>query len=178
MNMNFLKNKKSFLLQIALGFAVCAAQDTRAASKVSFRVNLSPVGNFIAESTSLEGSAIQENGTLKVVQAVLNLDTLQSGVALRDDHMKKKYFEIEKFPSAKITNVEASNGSFKGLLEIHGVSKEVSGSYEVKEGQVLAKFTTRMSDFSIPKALYMGVGAKDEVAVEVSLPISAPQTAK
>ncbi len=162
----FLK-KSFFSLSLALSCFSLPAN----AQKVAFRVNLSPVGNFNVESDKIEGSVVAEGEKFILNTATLVLDSLKSGVDLRDEHMKKKYFEIEKFPNAKMTKAEGSGGTFKGTLEVHGVSKEISGVYEVKGNEVTAKFTTKMSDFNIPKAIYMGVGAKDEIAVEVSLPL-------
>ena len=71
------------------------------------------------------------------------------GVELRDDHMKKKYFEQDKFPSAKIVRAEGSQGRFTGTLEVHGVAKPISGTYELSNGLVKAKFHTKMSEFAI-----------------------------
>jgi len=141
------------------------------AQTVGFRVNLSPVGSFQAESSQVKGKVQKSADVFKASDVILSLDTLKTGLELRDSHMKKKYFEIEKFPNATLSAAEGKDGKFKAQLEIHGIKKEIQGTYEVKENLIKANFKTKMSDFSIPKASYLGVGAKDEVEVEITLPV-------
>src|SRR5262245_17940595 len=45
-------------------------------------------------------------------QVSFRLDSLQTGIALRDKHMKEKYLESEKFPEAtlQITKIEPPGG--------------------------------------------------------------------
>lgn len=163
-------NSQSIAKKMLLGTLIALGANAYA-QKVSFRVNLSPVGSFVAESEKIEGTVLSAGDKLTVESATLPLESLKSGVDLRDEHMKKKYFEVEKFPAAKITAVEGTQGKFKGTLEVHGVSKPIEGTYEISGNVVTAKFKTKISDFGIPKASYLGIGAKDDVAVEVSLPV-------
>lgn|GEM_PF-4484728 len=138
---------------------------------LQLHLELSPTGSFTAESQQLTLKGVARKGTGAAIQEiVLPLDSLVTGISLRDEHMKKKYFETRKHPIAVLKNVVAEEGSFKAKLLIRGVEKEVEGEYEAKGAGVSAKFKTTLSDFKIPEAKYMGVGVEDEVEVEVVLP--------
>lgn len=108
------------------------------------------------------------------------METLDTGINLRNQHMKDKYLEIAKYPNSelKIEEVvgfkpESPDGKyeFKGVLTVHGVAKPVSGQVTVKKVaealQIKAEFDTKISYFSIPLPAYAGVALKDDVKVSV-----------
>ncbi len=126
-----------------------------------------PAGNVQVDSTVV--------GTFK-----FKMDTLDTGIGLRNQHMKEKYLETAKHPygELKVEDVtgfkQASpDGSypFKGTLTIHSVAKPVSGTVQVKKSgeglQIKAEFDTKVSYFSIPMPAYAGVALKDDVKVVV-----------
>jgi hypothetical protein len=160
------------LLPVTLALAGSGGGDLNPAlPHIQLHLELSPTGSFLAESQQLTLKGVTRKGTGAVIQEiVLPLDSLATGISLRDEHMKKKYFETQKHPIAVLRNVVAVDGSFKAKLLIRGVEKEVEGDYEAKGAGVSAKFKTNLSDFKIPEAKYMGVGVEDEVEVEVVLP--------
>lgn len=138
---------------------------------IQLHLKLSPTGSFTAESQQLTLKGVARKGSGAAIQEiVLPLDSLATGISLRDEHMKKRYFETQKHPIAVLKNIVADEGAFKAKLLIRGVEKEVEGEYEAKGAGVSAKFKTSLSDFKIPEAKYMGVGVEDEVEVEVVLP--------
>lgn len=105
------------------------------------------------------------------------MSELETGIELRDEHMKEKYLEVEKFPEAKLVlkNVAGlsaidgnGKGSFSGTLTLHGVSRDVSGSYEIEGRKVKASFTTKISDYAINVPSWMGVTVADNVDVTVT----------
>ncbi len=144
------------------------------AGMVQFSVGLSPAGSFDANSKNFQGFVVKEGETYKADELVVDVSDLKTGIELRDEHMQKKYLESEKFPKIFLRDAKGSAGSFSGNLEAHGVSKPIFGTYEVSGEILKAKFSVKMSDFSIPKAKYMGVGAKDEISVESQIPIKLP----
>ena len=109
------------------------------------------------------------------------LASLKTGVDMRDDHMKTKYLQIDKFPTAelKIDAVEgfkpeapeASGLSFKGTLTIHGVTTPVAGTVDFKKKEkgyaVKADFETKVTDHAIDVPSYLGVTVADAVKVSV-----------
>lgn len=111
------------------------------------------------------------------------LSTLDTGIDLRNDHMKEKYLEVAKFPHAKLTvkelqlpptwslqNANLKNFPFKGTLQLHGVEKEISGVINVSEKlKTEAQFEIKISDFKIDIPSYLGITVADTVKVQVSV---------
>lgn len=149
------------------------ATAAQAAGQIKLNVSLNPVGSFAAESKALQGTATQDGPLISIKNATLELDTLKSGIALRDSHMKEKYFETKKFPRALLSQATGKDKKFNGDLTLRNKTKKISGSYEVTGGNVIAKFKCNLSDFDIPPANYMGVGVEDEVEVEAQVPMAA-----
>lgn len=101
-----------------------------------------------------------------------------TGIDLRDDHMKKKYFEVEKYPNAilKITKFETSGkdgeskGPFTGTLNFHGVEKPISGTAVSKVGggknAIEAEFSLNLDDFKLEVPTYAGVTVANKVDVK------------
>jgi len=146
--------------------ALASAQSTR----VVMRAKLAPAGSFNIEGTALKGSLTKQGATYRGKNLVLDLTGLKSGMDLRDKHIQE-HFETSKFPRAELLEAEGKDGKFTGKLKIRGVTKAVAGTYEVSGKQGKARFTTKMSDFKIKKASYMGLGVKDEIEVEAEMPV-------
>ena len=106
----------------------------------------------------------------------LKLDSFQTGIGLRDRHMKEKYLEAGKFPEATLTLAKQTlpkNGSapFEGELELHGVKKKVSGTAELLDGgkAVKASFPVSLKDYAITAPSFAGISVADQVNVETEL---------
>jgi hypothetical protein len=162
------------ILIITLGLAF--AQLANASTNCQFHVSLSPAGSFVAQSDGLEvrGSAARDGTGVIAKNVALKLDTLKTGIDLRDEHMKKKYFETDKYPEAILTQATGKDGKFTGDLQLHNVTKPIAGTYVFEGNDFVGTFKTKMSDYSISKAKYMGVGVNDEI--EVTIRLSAPAT--
>lgn len=144
----------------------------------------------------IDGVGAGPEGRLEVVaddknskiagQFVFDLGSLNSGIEMRDSHMKEKYLEIEKFPTAKLTietinidgnilkNFNKANVSFTGVMNLHGKEKVVSGMAELKslskdEIKVIAKFKVKSSDFNIDVPSFAGITVADEIDLEVEM---------
>lgn len=118
--------------------------------------------------------------------AKLKLDTFDTGMDLRNRHMREKYLETQKFPEAEISITklvlpEAFRGEkssaegipFEGTLTLHGTKKPISGTAKArKEAASLAldfSFKVPMTDYGIEPPSFMGITVKDDVAVTVQL---------
>ena len=106
------------------------------------------------------------------------LDDFHTGIDMRDEHMKKKYLETDKYPTAtlkwtvaKVNLGDSSEVPFKGTLTLHGVERPVEGtakldpSSDKKSVKVDAKFPLKLSDFKIEIPSYMGVTVAEDVDV-------------
>jgi polyisoprenoid-binding protein YceI len=105
---------------------------------------------------------------------------LQTGISLRDKHMRDKYLEVGKFPNAELVVAKAevklptggeSKGQAKGTFTLHGVSKPVVVEYTIsgKDGayKITGTFRTNFNDHGIEVPSYLGVTVKPDVEVTV-----------
>jgi len=159
-----------------------AANDTPLRIKngeVSVTCPLTVGGSFEAKTNAVDGEvAVASQAAPLKGELTVDLQTLETGIGLRDRHMKNNYLQVEKgeeFAEARLQDirVEKLEGktTFKGVLTLHGERKEVAGMAELKPNgagyRVDAEFTVRLSDFQIPDPTYLGVGVKDEIQVRV-----------
>ncbi len=130
-----------------------------------------PEGDLRLEGTQLKG------------KVSFQLEKLDTGIALRNEHMKEKYLQVKEHPQAKLTLLDApveadfanslstSEKKFRGTLSLHGREKEVNGTFEAKDGVVKAKFPITLSDFAIDVPKYLGITIADTVDLDVELPL-------
>lgn len=123
-----------------------------------------------------------------------DLNSLNSGIEMRDSHMKEKYLEVDKFPTAQLSiealktegiilkNFNKKDLPFTGKLNLHGQNRAVSGTTEIKmendQLKILAKFKIKSSDFSINIPTFAGITVGDEIEIEVELNLLNKVTAK
>lgn len=136
-----------------------------------------PEGELISKEA---GENLALSGELRV-----NLKAYDTGIALRDRHMKEKYLEVEKYEKAILTVGDLtvpksafvkegeSKWPFTGVLELHGVKKSVQGEFTLKnskEGLSLnAGFPLKLSDFGITVPSFAGITVADQVEVNAAL---------
>lgn len=110
------------------------------------------------------------------------LRTLKTGIELRDDHLKTKYLEVDKYPTAtlKISNLQMPEKlkdgfAFKGILNLHGVDQSVEGiasiAGESKEQKLSADFKIKLSQFKIEIPSFKGITVAEEVQIKIEAPI-------
>jgi hypothetical protein len=178
--------KALFLLLLLPAFAQAAIPLTNTAG--SGAVNFLAVGRpsmlkIHGKATGPEAKLNLE-GTKLSGTAEFELEKLDTGIGLRNSHMKEKYLETKTHPRAKLTLVEAmvdpafattlTNAGelpFKGKLQLHGQEKDVEGKYTAKEGLLNAKFQIKLTDYAIAIPSYLGVTVAETVDVDVELPL-------
>jgi polyisoprenoid-binding protein YceI len=118
----------------------------------------------------------------------VDLRTLDSGIGLRNEHLREKYLEVNKgtgFDTATLSAIDLTGlslaapegkGSFTGLLTVHGVAKTVSGTVDVRRAsgglRVQASFRLDLSDYGIAKPRYLGIGVTNTIQVEVGFDVA------
>jgi polyisoprenoid-binding protein YceI len=125
------------------------------------------------------------DGTKLTGSAEFDMNKLDTGIELRNQHMKEKYLQVQQHPKAKLTltDVEVdpnfaatlSNSGekpFKGKLQLHGQERDVEGTYTAKNGLVQAKFQIKLTNYGIEIPSYLGITVAELVDVNVDLPIS------
>jgi hypothetical protein len=158
-----------FIVVMAIIFA---SLSSFAEEKVTVFVTMTPAGSFQAVSKKPKGNLIKENGLFSADKISVSIESFKTGIDLRDEHFWK-HMQSSKNPKATLTGLKAQGGKGVAHLEVNGVKKPVTISYIEKGSEVLAKFKLKASDFSLPKAEYLGVGVDNDVNVEVSFPFKA-----
>lgn len=137
-----------------------------------------PRGKLTIEGRSVRG------------EAIFALKSLETGIAMRDRHMKEKYLDVTHYPEARLKvehlemprnlddGAKEQNLPFVGSLSLHGTEKTVNGSASVeRRGNQLmfaAQFGLRIADHGIEIPSFAGITMADEVQVVVQ--DSAPLT--
>jgi polyisoprenoid-binding protein YceI len=139
-------------------------------AKIGFK--LSPTGSFTATTKKINGTAKQnKDGSVEAPKIEIPLDSLDTGIALRNEHMKTKHLETSKYPNAIVTDAKGKDGKGTANLEVHGVKKPIVGTYKIDGKDLLVSFPVNVSDFNVGKIRYMGVGVKEEALVEARIPM-------
>jgi polyisoprenoid-binding protein YceI len=143
-------------------------------------------GNFEAKTEAIDGNLTLNPDRPGAVDGaiVVDLNTLKTGIELRDEHMREKYLEVQRGPEysqAKIDNIRlegfdparpAGKVKFTGVLTLHGMTRDLSGAANIKQAgkniNVEASFPLKVSDFDIPSPTYLGVGVRNQISVAVN----------
>lgn len=137
---------------------------------------------------SIKGEGEGAKATLKEKDQMLSgdisfqLKSLKTGIELRDDHLKNKYLEVDKYPTAtlKISDLKLpsnlENGfTFKGTLNLHGVDQPVEGNASVvadsNSHKLSSDFKIKLSQFKIEIPSFKGITVAEEVLVKVEVPV-------
>lgn len=160
-----------FYGSVLFAFFFVANAEFASAASVDISVTLSPAGKFTATTGKVTGQAIRNGDSFTAKDIKVDVASLKTGIALRDDHLKKR-LDSQKFPVATLIKAEGSNGKGTAVLSIKGKKLKVNGEYKVKGDNIVASFPIHLPDLGISDVRYMGVGVKDQVTVNVELPIA------
>lgn len=140
--------------------------------------NLNAVFRSEAKLNSFEGVSKKLNGLIDVeknlVDFYVDLTTLDTGIKLRDKHMRDDYLETKKYPFAeftgsfsdedmeKIKNKQSGSYIVKGNFEVHGVQRsreiEISLVFNQEKSQLNFETTFNMKltdhEIQIPKLMF------------------------
>ena len=143
-------------------------------------------GSFDATTTALKGALTSGAGGAAGAfdgSLAVDLRTLDTGIDLRNSHLREKYLEVDKgpaFESATLSAIDVkgfteettdARTTFAGSLTLHGVSRRITGAAEIRRAgdgvRVKASFAVVLADYGIAKPRFLGVGVKDVVHVEI-----------
>jgi polyisoprenoid-binding protein YceI len=126
---------------------------------------------------------LQDDG--KMLLFKVPLKNLTTGLGLRDKHLREKYLQVEKYPTAELTVDRQSLKPFtgnkmtieiKGVMKIHGKTKTVSihavGQKNGQTIQVTASAQLNIQDYSIPIPSFLGISVKPDVNIAVTFEVS------
>jgi polyisoprenoid-binding protein YceI len=144
-------------------------------------------GSFEARTRSITGRLTPDPSRPGALAGELQVDlqTLDSGIGLRNTHLRERYLEVGKgngFDRAVLSEIVVSGvelasasgkGTFKGVLTIHGQSKPVNGEVRLSPAngnvKIEASFPVNLPEFGIAEPRYLGVGVRDQVQVRAKL---------
>jgi polyisoprenoid-binding protein YceI len=123
---------------------------------------------------------IDDDGT--TLKITVPLATLQTGIALRDKHMREKYLQVDKYPDAVLEvpwssvklpgDGQTGEGTAPGKMTIHGKTKDVQAKYRiVRTGnryQVTGNVPLNLKDYDIDVPSYLGVTVQPDIDTSVS----------
>lgn len=105
----------------------------------------------------------------------LPLNTLKTGMDLRDEHMTQKYLEVSKYPEATLTLNEfdlEESGEVQGLLKLHNVERPIQITYESELTDsgitVKTEFSLQLSDYGIDIPSFQGITVAKEIKLKVA----------
>ena len=140
-------------------------------------------GSFEAKTRAITGRLAIDSSQPGALSGELQVDlqTLDTGIGLRNSHLREKYLEVGKgagFDRAVLSEIVVSGvdlttgsgkGTFKGTLALHGTRKPVSGTVRLMPAgehvKVDAAFPVQLPDFGMPEPRDLGVGVRDQVEV-------------
>lgn len=146
------------------------------AEKVEIKVDLSPTGSFVAKTNQVKGQAILKGDVVTATQVEVDLNTLKTGIELRDKHLKE-HLETAKYPKALLLTADGKDKAGKGMMMIRGMNMRIEGKYQIVDKELVAEFDMSLNSLKIEKVRYMGIGAKDMVHVTVRLPVTSEAAA-
>ena len=142
-----------------------------------------PAGMKIEGATS-DLDLADQGETIVITVPLANLST---GIGLRDRHMKEKYLEVPKYPSATLSVARSAlklpaagdkvEMDVPSTVNLHGQARPVTVHYEAKRdgASVVSRGTFRinMNDFGITVPVYLGVTVKPDVDVSANFRVAA-----
>ena len=170
--------------RLLLSLTVAAALGVTVAAEAK----LSGTGASSVEFKAIGPGGLKINGKSNVVQVAddeknvtitVPLGGLDTGIGMRNTHMKEKYLEVAKYPNAVLVVPRTAagypnggSGDAAGTLTLHGQTKPVKFHYDVKkEGAEFAVHGTvhiNMDDFKIEKPSFAGATVRPDVDVDVA----------
>jgi polyisoprenoid-binding protein YceI len=193
----FGRTRGSITLAVAVVGVLAWAPASRAADARSWRVEagdvkitvpLKPGGAFTATTAALAGtvrvdSAASTRPARLTGEITVDLATIDTGIALRNQHLRENYLQVAKgagFDKAVLSDIHLADATGEGFegstpftatLLLHGVTREVTGKAETRrEGtgrRVRAEFPLTLTDFGVTPPEYLGVGVGNRLLVRV-----------
>ena len=174
------------LLMFTMLSNVCSAQvefRSTSAGKLHFEAVGRPAMIKIKGESMAPKTVLTFNDGKTSLESHLDLNLLDTGIDLRDEHMKEKYLETKKYPKAKLVisslklpvDWEKNTGSvseqeFEGTLDLHGKISPVKGTFSLNDKrEASAEFKIKMTDFNIEIPEYLGIKVADLVTVKTQI---------
>ena len=115
----------SLLLGSVSLFAVPYSVDV-SHSSVGFKVKQMMISTVSGNFSGFSGSYDLEKGVLKSLMGTIKTDTINTGIAKRDEHLRSAdFFDVRKFPEMTFTMNAQQGNKVTGDLTIRGITKKI-----------------------------------------------------
>ncbi len=159
--------------------------DKSADNEVKF-ISDAPIDDFEGVTDKIDGYLIAGQDTWTENSELyfeVDLRTIDTGIGLRNRHMREDYLHTDKYPYAKFTGriVSASSGSsrydvtVRGSMDIHGVKKpmDISGTVSRMERgiRISTEFQVKLTDhdIEIPKFMFFKIDENMQLVLDFHL---------
>lgn len=169
-------------IMIAAGSGTAYAQAFMTETGYAEFESRAPLLTFKGTSDNLTGLIDLEKN---LIDFYLDLNTIDTGIRLRNRHMRESYLETDKFPFAEFTGSltsvvdlesdEEQQVLAEGVFQIHGVEREirVEGTLQrTEEGLLLnAGWTVLLADHNIrrPRVVFYELAEEQVVTIRALL---------
>jgi polyisoprenoid-binding protein YceI len=140
-----------------------------------------PVGlSFVGKSDQI--LLTEKDGVLVIC---VRLDSLSTGISFRDNHMRDRHLETEKYPLATLEveksqlqwpNAVPVSAKAKGKLTLHGVTRTVNITYQAHGTDKLAfiegSMHVNMKIFKIETPVHLGMSVRPGVEISIKMAIA------
>ncbi len=177
------------IVSVLLLSAICAFTaeyhvDKSQERKVRF-ISEAPVENFDGVTEEIDGYALVDDDDPTAQNEFyfqVQLDALDTGIGLRNRHMRDNYLETEKYPLAELrgkvvqvdsTDSNAFSAQTTGTFKLHGVEKAVEidgvvtntapGEYKIE-----STFEVNLQDYDIKVPQLMIVKISEIIKLEIT----------
>jgi polyisoprenoid-binding protein YceI len=153
----------------------------------------STLGNFEGKTDNIRGNiSWQDDDTLGSGKVHLQVDlrTLDTGIGLRNSHMRDKYLQTSRYPEAvyegqlsewQRIDDSTSRVVTSGTLKIHGVAKPFSAAATVQQIEAIYRITTNfemnVANFNIKQPKFLFTSMKKVIRLKLIFyikPVSNP----
>lgn len=107
----------------------------------------------------------------------VDVNSINTGNGMKNKHaVSDKWFDAEKFPTIKFKSSsfkKTDKGyTVKGIMNIHGVNKEVSVPFTFSNNTFKAMFSVNRLDYLVGTMKGMSKKVSDEIKLNVSIPVT------
>lgn len=127
---------------------------------------------FDIKGCDIKGDLIEKDGAF-AGKFEVDLNKLDTGLALRNKHMKEKYLKTQDNPTANLVLVPVAYGAktFAADLRLNGLTRAIEGKViTAKKGELAVAFKVNITDFGIDKPGYKGIVIGEKINVQVRFP--------
>lgn len=178
-----MKNLWYILIIYFLVISTAGAQEYKTQKGNVEFLSKAALNEFTGKSSNLNGLVDLDKN---LIDFFVDLNSLKTGIGLRDRHMRENYLETKKFPFAEFTGKidrgidlkigESRDVTAKGKFKIHGVERDITVPGKITkinndEIKLEAMFQLLLSDYKIdiPKVVFYELAEAQQVSINALL---------